>query len=102
MTQFERVKDFVMPDIVSRRQLPGDIICPRGLSDDDLSLRGQNLIYTLWEHPAGRALALERDVVFAGGQRYCSDDDLLSWQLACWRTPELRSFFDALGFRVHE
>jgi hypothetical protein len=65
-------------------------------------VRGQHLLLAMWSHPLGRLLAQEREIYISGQKSTGVKREVLAWQLACWRTPELRPFFDALGFRVQE
>jgi len=102
MTQFEAVPNFPSGSVNRNfASIPIGGLVGRG-SDDDLNCRGQNLLLALWSHPLGRAMADEREIYIQGAEARGVQREVLAWQLDCWRTPELRPFFDAVGFRVAE
>jgi hypothetical protein len=105
MTQFAPIPSFPRGSVSriprSDEAIPIGSVLGRG-SDDDLLCRGQNLLLALWSHPLGRAMAEEREIFIQGVEARGVRREVLAWQLACWRTPELRPFFDATGFRVQE
>lgn len=62
------------------------------------------LVLALTSHPRGNALAddFEYHVDPYSLKSPCPEEAKWAWQLACWRDPVLRKFFDALRLTVYE
>jgi hypothetical protein len=65
----------------------------------------RHLKLVLYNHPRGRALAQEHELVLDPYTLYVPEALTLAfwaWRLACWRDPVLHKFFDATGLAVYE